>query len=171
MTRSEIQEKYKWSLEDIYSSDDKWKEDYETAKSKLNFSRYAGKMGDRAQLKAFLDENSEYCKILDKLVAYAHLKQDEDRSVTEYNAMYSLVYSLYTQYATETAFYEPELSKLSDEYLNSLIDDELTTNCFRSTTIISSGLLTVKSTPCPKPRKNLSVRRTRCLTISAKFSG
>ena len=125
MTRSEIQDKYKWSLEDIYSSDDKWKEDYETAKSKLNFSRYAGKMGDRAQLKAFLDENSEYCRILDKLVAYAHLKQDEDRSVTEYNAMYSLVYSLYTQYATETAFYEPELSKLSDEYLHSLIDDEL----------------------------------------------
>ena len=123
MKRQEVQEKYKWKIEDIYASDELWEKDYAKAKEMNNFSKYSGKLGNREVLLQFMCENDEYGKLFDHLVAYAHLHHDEDRSVEKYNIMFSKVYSLYTEYATELAFFEPEMSRLDDEYLVSLVED------------------------------------------------
>lgn len=123
MKRQKVQEKFKWKLEDIYTSDEKWEEEYEKAQKLNDFSEFSGKLGDKAALLKYLRKNDEYAKILDRLVVYSHLRHDEDRSVEKYTAMFSKVYSLYTSYATETAFFEPEMSKLSNGYLESLLTD------------------------------------------------
>lgn len=123
MKRQEVQEKFKWKLEDIYPSDEKWEEEYDKAQKLNDFSEFSGKLGDKAALLKYLRKNDEYAKILDRLVVYSHLRHDEDRSVEKYTAMFSKVYSLYTSYATETAFFEPEMSKLSNGYLESLLTD------------------------------------------------
>lgn len=123
MKRQEVSEKYKWKLSDIYSSDEKWEEDLKKAQEENNFSRFAGKLGDKGELIKFFRTNDEYCKRLDKLVAYAQLHNDEDRDVEKYRIMFSKIYSLFTAFSTETAFFEPEMSKLDGKYLNSLLSD------------------------------------------------
>lgn len=123
MKRSEVEESHKWRLEDIFATPEDWEKEYAKTTDRIDFSKYAGKLGDRNTLLKFLKENDEVDKSLDKLLSYAHLKNDEDRSVSESNARYSRVYTLYTKYATETAFFEPEMSALDDGYLKSLIED------------------------------------------------
>lgn len=123
MKRQEVNEKFKWKLDDIYSTDEKWEEEYAKAQRLNNFSQYSGKLGVRDQLLKYLRATDEYCKILDKLVAYAQLHSDEDRSVEKYRIMFSKIYSLFTDYSTEIAFFEPEMSKLDDKYLSSVAND------------------------------------------------
>ena len=117
MKRDEVKIQYKWRLEDIYSSDEAWEAEFEKAQNTLSFSEYARKLDKKEVLLEYLKANDKYGATLDKLAAYAHLHSDEDKSNQNYAAMYSKIYSLYSKYATETAFYEPEMSKLDDEYL------------------------------------------------------
>lgn len=124
MKRDEVKIQYKWRLEDIYSSDEAWEAEFEKAQNTLSFSEYARKLDKKEVLLEYLKANDKYGATLDKLAAYAHLHSDEDKSNQNYAAMYSKIYSLYSKYATETAFYEPEMSKLDDEYLYSLLKDK-----------------------------------------------
>ena len=50
MQRSEVKQQYKWAIEDIYPSDEAWEKDYARAEKMINFSSYAGKLGDREVL-------------------------------------------------------------------------------------------------------------------------
>lgn len=123
MKRQEVGEQFKWRLSDIYSSDEKWEEDFKKAQKLNDFSKYSGKLGIREQLLEYLRSTDGYCKILDKLVAYAQLHSDEDRGVEKYRIMFSKIYSLFTAYSTEIAFFEPEMSKLDDGYLSAVASD------------------------------------------------
>lgn len=124
MQRSEIQERYKWAIEDIYPSDEAWESDYEHATASLYFSRFAGKLGDRETLLGFLKSNDEFMRLVDKLGAYALLKHDEDTRVAKYASYNGKMDMLYSAYSAQVAFYEPEMAAQSDEYLNSLLSDK-----------------------------------------------
>ncbi len=124
MKRSEVKEKYKWKIEDIFSNDGEWEKAFEKAKKSLGFGKYAGKLGDKATLLKFLRETDEVSKQLDKLVCYAHMKGDEDTSVSKYSAYYSKVIALYTKFSTELSFFEPEMASRDEKYLKSLIADK-----------------------------------------------
>lgn len=123
MKRQDVQTKYKWKVEDIYESDEQWEEAFRKAQDSPDFSAYSGKLGDKEQLLAYFRKNDEYSKLIDKLASYAHLRNDEDKSVAKYAAQFAKVMSLYTNYVTTIAFFEPEMSNLSDDYLNSLVSD------------------------------------------------
>lgn len=124
MKREQVKEKYKWKIEDIYPTDEEWEKTFKKAEKNLAFSHYAGKLSDKATLLKFLRENEEYGKDLERLAVYAHMRNDEDRGVSKYNAYKAKIGALWAKYATELSFYEPEMAKLSDEYLNSLVADK-----------------------------------------------
>lgn len=115
--RQEIAAENKWSIEDIYATDDLWEADYAKAKS------FAGKI---ATYKGFLSTSSEklleYMKLddelsvlLDSLVNYAQRKNDEDTRVAKYQDMVSRVEMLYVEIAGAASFVTPELLSISDE--------------------------------------------------------
>ncbi|MBD5583522.1 MAG: oligoendopeptidase F [Clostridia bacterium] len=124
MKREQVKEKYKWKIEDIYPTDEDWEKNFKKAEERLAFSHYAGKLSDKATLLKFLRENEEYGKDLERLAVYAHMRNDEDRGVSKYNAYKAKIGALWAKYATELSFYEPEMAKLSDEYLNALVADK-----------------------------------------------
>lgn len=124
MKRSEVKEKYKWKIEDLFSTDEEWDKSFEKAKSELNFKQYSGKLGNKETLLEFLYRLDEYNKLIEKLFVYAHMRFDEDASIEKYSSNYSKIGMLDTDYSTELSFYEPEMSRLDDSYLNSLIADE-----------------------------------------------
>lgn len=124
MKRSEVKTEYKWKIEDIFATDEEWEKEFARLEKQIDFSKYAGKLGDRETLLQFFKADDEFGKSFDKVAVYASMKHDEDSSVSKYAAMDAKIYSLYTKYATEQAFFSPEMAKQSDEYLLSLIDDK-----------------------------------------------
>ncbi|MBD5632664.1 MAG: oligoendopeptidase F [Clostridia bacterium] len=124
MKRSEVENRYKWAIEDIYATDEAWEKDFEKASKSLSFSKYAGKLGDKETLLKFLKADEEFCKLLEKLADYAHLRHDEDADISKYNGYFAKANSLYAKYAAEYAFFEPEMAAKDEKYLRSLIDDK-----------------------------------------------
>lgn len=123
MKRQEVVASHKWNLEDIYATDELWEKDFAKAKDVPKFSEYSGKLGDKATLLKFLRENDEYSKLIENLAIYAHLRHDEDANAAKYTEQYSKIYPIFSSYSSEVAFFEPEMAKLSEKYLNSLVSD------------------------------------------------
>ncbi len=124
MQRSEVKQQYKWAIEDIYPSDEAWEKDYDRALSMINFSEYAGKLGDRDCLLKFLKANDKLMKLAEALAVYAYMKHHEDARVSKYTSYNSKMGMLFSKYSADVAFYEPELAAQSREYLQSLIEDK-----------------------------------------------
>lgn len=123
MDRKDVKIERKWKVEDIYATDELWEQDFIKAQNVPKFSKYAGKLGNKEQLLKFLREDDEYSVLIERLAIYAHLRHDENIAVPLHAAQYSKMFPLFSQYSTERAFFEPEMAKLSDEYLNSVAAD------------------------------------------------
>ena len=124
MQRSDVKEQYKWAIEDIYPSDEAWESDYDRAMNSINFSQYAGKLSDKVQLLSFLKSDDDFMKLAERLAVYAYMKHDEDARISKYTSYNSKMGMLFSKYSGEVAFYEPEMAKQSEEYLNSLLSDK-----------------------------------------------
>lgn len=124
MKRQEVKEKYKWKIEDIYADDEEWERDFALVEKSLDFSEYAGKLSNAETLLKFLRKDEELSKLADKLGVYAHMRRDEDAANTKYAAYYAKIAALYSKYATEAAFVEPELAACDESYLKGIIADK-----------------------------------------------
>lgn len=124
MKRNQVQERYKWKIEDIFSSDEEWEKSFEKASSMITFSKYSGKLSDENILLQFLKENDEFGMLFERLMLYAHMRHDEDSSVSKYGAYYAKVNALFSRYAAEMAFYEPEMARQDEKYLKNLMKDK-----------------------------------------------
>ncbi len=124
MKRNEVKQKYKWNTGDIFSSDEEWEQCFKQAESLLDFSKFAGKLNNSESLLEFYKEDDRFSILLEKLAVYANLKHDEDAGISKYGAYYAKVVSLFSKYSTELAFFEPEMAKLDESYLKSLLSDK-----------------------------------------------
>lgn len=124
MKREQVKEAYKWNTSDIFATDEDWEKSFEKAEKSINFSKYAGKLSDADVLLKFLKENDEFGILLERLYLYAHMRHDEDAGVAKYGAYYAKMRSLVAKYSTEMSFFEPEMAKLDESYLNSVISDK-----------------------------------------------
>lgn len=123
MERKEVELKHTWKTDDIFGSDEEWEKSLEKANAALNFSEYAGKLGERNVLLEYYKQTGEFLKEVEKLYSYAHLKHDQDTRVAKYSSYRGKAYMLYSRFCSETSFYDSEMSSYSEEYLNSLIND------------------------------------------------
>lgn len=122
--RSEIPEKYKWNLGDIFATTEAWEQCFaEMSQEYKKLVAYQGKLADRDTLLEFLKLSDKIDLKMDQLYCYASMSYNEDAQDPERQARYSRVYSLLTQYSTACSFISPELSKLDDDLLQSFIDD------------------------------------------------
>lgn len=124
MERSEVEKKYRWKSEDIYSSDEDWEDSYTQAEKLLDFAAFEGKLKDPDVLKDFFAKQEEASKALERLYLYAHMNHDVDSRVAKYTAMQSRAMALYVKLSSAVAFAEPELTALDEDILESLATDE-----------------------------------------------
>ena len=85
-TREEIDEKYKWKLEDMFSSDEAWEEELaSTLELAKEYATLKGTLGESGAslLKALkmLDEVSHHAS---RLYVYANMRMHQDTSVAKY---------------------------------------------------------------------------------------
>ena len=124
MERDNIDEKYKWNLKDIFDSEEKWEETFKKASEEIKlFKNFAGNLKNPKTLFKCLKLVESVDGKVHLLRLYAYLKADEDVRIGENQILLSKVRSIYSQYAVEFSFVEPELIELGDD-LNRLAEEE-----------------------------------------------
>lgn len=123
-TRKEIQDKYKWRLEDIVSSDEQWESDFNQLSKEIDkVTVYEGKIdSDNALDCLYLLDDLGYK--LERLYVYATMRHDEDGSVEKYNSMRGRIEMLSVKMSTLSAFVTPELVALDEKDLLKIADSE-----------------------------------------------
>lgn len=124
--RSDIPEKYKWKLEDIYPTTEDWEKDF----SKLQeltpqVSACKGHLSDSGKkLLGCLELNDTLSNKLDRLYVYANLKLDEDTRNSTSQQMADKISSLGTQIAEASSFFQPEILGIPDQKIKDFIKSE-----------------------------------------------
>ena len=123
--RNEIEEKYKWKIEEMYADDDAWQKDVDDALNMTNdFAKYQGHLTESAETlaKALKDKDTIWMKI-EKAFVYSRMKLDEDNRVSKHQGMLDKVNSYVAQIAAQMSFFTPELLSASEETIRTYINE------------------------------------------------
>lgn len=123
--RSEISEKDKWAIHDIYATDEAWEEDLKKARGLLpRIASFAGRLGESAGvLLDFMKLQEEIELLADSLGNYAQRRSDEDARVSKYQAMVGNMMSAYVELNAAASFATPELMAIPDETMEQFYAD------------------------------------------------
>lgn len=115
--RDEIEEQYKWRLEDIYPSDEAWEDDLKKiAEYKDKMASYKGRLGESGQiLLEFFRLDDKLSELADSVANYAQRRSDEDTANTKYQAMVGRMSSVFVELGSALSFYSPELISIADK--------------------------------------------------------
>lgn len=122
LKRNEIKEKDKWKIELIYKDIAAWNDDFESLKKQSQeINNYVGKLNDGEILFDFFEKSEEILRIAEKLYVYAHLRSDEDKTNSEYQALSSKIDIYFAQLKSLMAFFVPELLKENEDFIEKSI--------------------------------------------------
>ena len=124
VSRSSIDSRFQWNINDIYPDQESWKTASQQFKKDVDaFSQYKGQLHDCQTLKTVLREQEKLSIIISKLYAYARLQQDTDNANQKIQALVGEAEALAAAFSNAVSFVEPELLSLSQEKLNDLLSD------------------------------------------------
>ena len=115
--RDEIDDKYKWRLEDIFESNELWFKTAEEAENKIGeIRKYAGKFTkNAAAMRSCIEDIYKLEDIVSRLYVYARMRRDENSADPVYQDLTGKAEMLITKFAAATSFFEPELLSLTNE--------------------------------------------------------
>ena len=118
--RDEVEEEYKWDLSEFFESNEAFFKASEEVDSKIDiFNDYRGCTKDGNKLYEYLIKLRKVETIVEKMDAYAWLKNDEELGKKENLEMLSKSKDAIAKINNVNSFFEPELLKLSkDEFEN-----------------------------------------------------
>ena len=124
--RSEIPASDRWAVEDMYPSDEAWKEDLEKLKTMTDeIAACAGTLANDAKtLLGFAQKMEQAGVVLSNLANYAARRNDEDTRVAKYQEMYGMMMSAYVAFSSATAFETPEIMAIPEETMNRFYAEE-----------------------------------------------
>ena len=163
MKRSEISDEYKWSVKDLYSSDELWNNDYEKAlKSTQEKSSFEGCVMDSADTLAdALSESEKDDYITERLYVYAFMRYYEDTSDGTYQQMSGKAQMLAVKMSEKYSFLVPEIMAADDDKVARFLDSD--------TGIFFVICLLKKSIHVHKKRKSCLQWHHRWLTVLLIF--
>jgi len=116
-TRGEIDDRYKWRLEDIFATNALWQEAAGEAEQKITeIRKYSGKFTKSAgALLACIEKLYELNGLVTKLYVYAYMRRDEDSANSFYQDLAGKADLIVTKFSAAVSFFEPELLTLQKE--------------------------------------------------------
>ncbi|SDX18970.1 oligoendopeptidase F [Paenibacillus sp. CF384] len=122
--RSETAAEHRWQLEDIFADQSAWDKEYAQAKEQMKkVEAYQGKLADPAQLKACFELEDELSLKVERLYVYANMKHHEDTAEPGFQALSDKSKKLSVETGEALSFITPEVLSLSDEALQSMINN------------------------------------------------
>ena len=115
--RSDIPEKDKWAIEDMYATDEAWEQDLARAKEiPEKIASYKGLLStDSAKLLEYLRADDDMTVLLESLINYAQRRNDEDTRDAKYQDMVSRLEMLFVDISGAAAFVTPEILSIDDD--------------------------------------------------------
>jgi oligoendopeptidase F len=131
--RSDIDDKYKWKVEDIFPDNDAWEATFSSLKAGIgSFEQYRGHLGDSPEVLLNCLRLSDSLSLIgDNLYVYAYLKLDEDNRVSQYQEMGDRISGLWSEFEAATAFIEPEILSLDKKKLLSFLESNSDLQVYR----------------------------------------
>ncbi len=123
--REEIDQKYKWNLNDIYENWGEWEADLIKAKKIMEeIPKYRGKIKNDPKIFAELVAmENELSKITDKIYLYPYLMRDLDSTDELASKRLQEIMAIYTQYSATVAWINPEILEIPKEKMIKWIDE------------------------------------------------
>lgn len=123
--RSEIEEKYKWNVYDLFANDDEWNAKKDDINERIKtISSYKGRLSESAStLLEFFNTTQGISKDLSRLSIYASLQKDQDLGVSENIARTKELDNVYIDLSQTVAFADPELAAIEDEKYDRFMDE------------------------------------------------
>lgn len=126
LKRSEIDDKYKWNLNDIYQTEEAWENDFNWLNENVvNYKNFEGTLGNSAQdlLKA-LKFDEEIGIKFGRLHLYAFLSKDLDLADTKYQGIYDRTMGLASKLSAAGSFMRPEILAIPESKLWEFVANE-----------------------------------------------
>ncbi|OXT05901.1 oligoendopeptidase F [Thermoanaerobacterium thermosaccharolyticum] len=122
--RKDIDDRYKWRLEDIYESDKEWNEDFDKARRLIGeLSNFRGKIKDEKSLLDVLKLNEKLSMITERLFVFARMKRDEDNSNGKYQALADKAMRLNIESSSAASFILPEILSMDEGIIRGCIEN------------------------------------------------
>lgn len=132
--RKDIDKKYKWNIEDMYSDESLWEDDIKASLSDAeDFLKYKGHLTDDADtLLSALKQRDNIWQTVEKAYVYSRMRRDEDNREERYQAMSDKAEAAISKISAYLSFFVPELLSAKEELINSFVSqkDELKTYSF-----------------------------------------
>ncbi|WP_443712677.1 oligoendopeptidase F [Ruminococcus sp.] len=124
--RSEVPEQFKWALEDIYPTDEKWVEDLQKLKAMPErIAAFKGRLGESAQtLYDFMQLSDEISVLCDSLGNYAQRRSDEDTANAKYQGFLGQLMNAYVAVNSAGSFETPEIISIEEEKLDKFYEEK-----------------------------------------------
>lgn len=124
--RSEIDDKFKWAVSDLYSSDEAWEKDYNSILELTDQpSELKGRMGESAgMLYKALKEYEQVEYITERVYVYAFMKYYEDTGNSKYQEISGKAQMAAMKVSEKYAFLEPELISIDTDVLDKYISED-----------------------------------------------
>lgn len=116
----------RWNLCDLYEDNKAFLSDFKKAKSLLGeLKKYRGKLKncDKNLLLEYLQKDTEFSIILERLAVYAHCKNDDNGKDKTNIKNYQMINDFFSVVGQTLAFTSPELKELDDEFLQDAQND------------------------------------------------
>ena len=107
MKRSEIESRFKWKIEDIFSSDNEFYHGLDKLKDEISFSSFKGKLNNVETVKECYDKLYKVMGELEVYAVYAMMKRDEDGALNSSIKLVGAVEDLEIKLSLEISFIEP----------------------------------------------------------------
>ena len=124
--REEIDEEYKWNLDELYASDEEWEKNFEETREKLQeLEKFEGRTTESAEiLYKLLQLREELKRSVTDLNSYASKRYDEDTRRDRYQALKSRASTLASELSSRMSFFEPEIQDAGKERVQELIGEK-----------------------------------------------
>ncbi len=124
MKRSKIDSKYKWSIEEIFETEEQFYKELSAFSKEIDFSRFKGKLNNAVTVKECFDELYLKSSSLEVFSVYAMMKKDEDASNPNAIKLEGAIDEVEIAFSTAVSFIDPELTSLPMETLEEFLKDE-----------------------------------------------
>ena len=117
--RAGIPEEYKWRLEDIYPTQEKWEEEFSALKARLpELAEFRGTLArSTARVKELFKLRDELSITLEKLFVYANMRSHEDTADSKRQGPANRISALSVEFAAASSYVTPELLSMPKERL------------------------------------------------------
>jgi len=133
ITRDQIAKKDKWKLEDIFKNDSLWEDEFKRVMENIpTLGRYKNRLSETAKiLLECLNQMNDVEEAIGKLYAYAHMRNDQDKTVSVHQEQYDRMGGVIVEVNQMVSYFEPELLDLPEGLLEKYLQDEIGLQIYR----------------------------------------